>query len=354
MALYGYSAIDTSDGTVFSVSVDLSNPEEIVWPFEVAIVGRMGEKGLRIGPKMGAGWRGKVGGEATYRFYVPEDGKYHIWAYVLWFDKCTNAVFAKIDTLDRAIIGNDPIFKQWHWVRGFSVNLTKGAHALKLSNHSDHIALEKLLFMNSATAVPDDCDLVFSDIFYDGFDGCHIGNFTSWRAIGGKWSVKHPSKSTCFVENAVVGESNGLSLFTYEGSDWSDYSLSVAVKSAPSSDHEAMTGICFGLQGEDEYYQLKWRQTANEDVALMELSEKGPRGVRILTSSEVQLRMTEWNLIEVCIADRTIKAKIADEPVIEVPADHKISGGIGLLLQGDAAAYFDEIHVRTTSDGLNP
>ena len=30
----------------------------------------------------------------------------------MWFDECANAVFAKIDDLDKAILGNDPLYNQ--------------------------------------------------------------------------------------------------------------------------------------------------------------------------------------------------------------------------------------------------
>jgi len=347
---YVYSAVDIHTGQTFSVNVDLSRPLAIVWPFEISVVGDMGEKGLRIGPKIGRGWRGEAGGKATYRFYVPEDGKYHIWAYCLWFDKCTNAVFAKVDNLDKAIIGNDNIYKQWHWVRGFAVKLKKGPHALELSNHSDHISLQKILFINSATAVPDDCNLIFSDIFYDGFDGCHIGNFASWQPVSGEWLVQKPAKQACFFENALISKSQDNSFIMYKGDDWSNYSLNVAVKSFPSEDAEAATGICFGVEDPNQCHCLKWRPIEGTDKFKMEVSKKAYQETQVLTIFEVPWQPEKWNKVEISLNEGNITVKVNDKEPIETPVSYTIKGGIGLLLEGEITAYFDDIHVRTIID----
>jgi hypothetical protein len=351
--IYSYSAIDISRGQLFSVSLDLSKPLSIVWPFEISIVGDMGEKGLRIAPKIGAGWRGKVGGEAAYRFYVPENGRYHIWAYCLWFDKCTNAVFAKIDNLGKAIIGNDPIYKRWHWVRGFAVKLKKGAHTLTLSNHSDHISIQKVLLMNSGIAVPDDCDLAFSDIFYDGFDGCHIGNFASWQVVSGEWVVLKPEEQTRYFENALVGKSEKCSLIIYKGDDWSNYSLSVATRSMPSEDAQAASGICFGVKDPYHYHQLKWQSIEGTDKVKMEVGKKADQETHVLADFEVSWPIDKWHKVEVRSSKRQITVEVDDKEQIEMSVDYDIAAGIGLLLEGKCFAYFDDIHVRTITYGEN-
>lgn len=350
--LYGYSAIDIGGGLPFSVSVDLSRPISIVWPFEISIVGDMGEKGLRIAPKIGAGWRGKAGGEATYRFYVPEDGKYHIWAYCLWFDKCTNAVFAKVDGLEKAIIGNDPIYKQWHWVRGFAVKLKKGAHAVTLSNHSDHISVQEVLFLSSGTAVPDDCSLIFSDIFYDGFDGCHIGNFASWRVISGEWVVEKPDEQARYSENALIGESEKDSLIIYEGDDWSDYLLSVAVKPVLFEDAETAIGVCFGVEDPNHYHQLKWQPIEGTDKVDMEVSKKAYKETQVLANFEALWANDSWQQVEIRLDKGEIVVRVNEEQ-IRTTVNYDICGGIGLLLTGKSKAYFDDVHVRTITDSTD-
>ena len=96
VCLFLLSAIRFDNGSTENISIGLGTPLSITWPFEIAIVGDEGEKGLRIAPKIGRGWLGEAGGEATYSFYAPNDGTYYIWAYALWHDECSNAIFAQI------------------------------------------------------------------------------------------------------------------------------------------------------------------------------------------------------------------------------------------------------------------
>jgi hypothetical protein len=347
---YVYSAINVHTTQTFSVNVDLGKPLAIFWPMEVAIVGDMGEKGLRIGPKIGRGWRREAGGKATYRFYVPEDGRYFIWAFCLWFDKCTNAVFARIDNSKKAIIGNDNIYKQWHWVRGYAIKLKKGAHDLELSNHSDHISLQKILLINSATALPDDCGLIFSDIFYDGFDGCHIGNFTSWQPVSGEWHVQMPPKQTCFFENALIGKSQDRSFIMYGGDEWSDYSLNVAVKSFPSRDVNAAVGVCFGVEDANYYHCLRWQAIEGTDNFKIEVSRRTYEETQALAVYEMPWQIDKWNEIEIALNQDNISVKAGDLEPIKIPTTYSVKGGIGFLLEGDMTAYFDDVHVRTVID----
>jgi hypothetical protein len=347
---YAYSAVYVHSGQTFSVNIDLSRPLSVVWPMEVSIVGDMGEKGLRIAPKVGRGWLKEAGGKATYRFYAPEDGRYHIWANCLWFDKCTNAVFARIDDMDKAVVGNDNIYNQWHWVRGFSLKLERGAHDLELSNHSDHISLQNVLLTNSATMLPEEGGLIFSDIFYDGFDGCHIGNFASWKPVCGEWLVKIPDEKPCFFENALIGKSQERALIIYRGDEWANFSLNVAVKSLPSTDVWAETGICFGVEDPNRYHYLKWRPVDGGGKCEMQICRNEFRETHVIGAFEIAWNNEIWNKVEISLDPADIAVKINDEELVKTPIAYTVRGGIGLLLEGEATAYFDDIHVRDIID----
>jgi hypothetical protein len=347
---YGYSMVDLSAGQAISVSVDLTKPVSIMWPCEISVVGDMGESGLRIPPKAGSGWRGKAGGEAVYRFYVPQDDEYYLWVYCLWFDKCTNAMYARIDTLDKAIVGNDPIFQKWHWVRGFGTDLKKGPHTLKLSNHSDHVAVQKLVFVNSRTTLPDECSIVFSDLFYDGFDGCHIGNFASWKALEGEWEVERPKDSPCYAENALTGRSQKRAMIVYPSEQWTDYSYHVAAFCMPSSDPTARTGICFGVQDSNHFYYLKWTTPQDGSPATVELGRQSGQQSETLGDFVVPWDMAQWHNTEILSGGRTLKVYIDQQDRFSTTLSEPLTGDIGLLLEGACSARFDEIHVRTVTE----
>jgi hypothetical protein len=350
IGIYGYSAVDTNTGQPHSISIDTDKPLSIVWPFETAIVGDNGEKGLRIGPNIGRGWRDEAGGQASYRFYVPEDGKYKIWAYCLWFDECANAVFAKIDDLDKAIIGNDPVYKQWHWVRGFEVHLKKGTHTLILSNHSDHISLQKILFTNSVTITPEDCSLVFSDIFYDGFDGCDQGNFKNWQIVSGQWLVRNPDDQINPEQNILTGKSEENSFIIYNNNDWSDYSFNSEIKHITTENAEGTIGICFGVKDVDNYHQLKFCRTEKSDVAKMQICRLTNDETQILTNFEVPFEPDEWHQVEITPSHGGIIIKLDDVKPVETSIDQKVTGGIGFRLEGNIEVYFDNVHVRQIAE----
>ncbi len=350
IGIYGYSAIDIDTGRNYSVNIDTGKPLSVVWPFETAIVGDSGELGLRIGPKIGRGWRNEAGGEATYRFYIPTDGKYYIWAYCLWFDECANAVFAKIDETDKAIIGNDPIYKKWHWVRGFDIRLKKGTHTLTLSNHSDHIAIQKVFFTNSSYTKPEDCELVFSDIFYDGFDGCDQGNFENWDIVSGWWLVQNPTEQKRLEENILIGNSEDKALIIYKGDDWSNYSLNVAVQFVQTDNKSADLGICFGLKDDNRYHQLSLRPVEQFDTCRLQIIRKDSHETMTLADLDVPWKSDKWHQVEIALNEGQIAVKVDNIETATVQADYKITGGIGFRLGEKTTVYFDDIHIRQIID----
>jgi len=343
--IYAYSAIGIDTGPIYNLTIDTSKPESIEWPFEIAVVGDIGEKGLRIAPKIGRGWRGEAAGQAAYRFYIPKNDTYNIWAYCLWFDECANAVFAQIDDMDKAILGNDPIYNQWHWVRGFSVNLRRGTHTIVLSNHSDHIALRKVLFTNSDSLTPEDRTPVFSDIFYDGFDGCDRGNFDKWQVLTGHWTVESTTQSNSAAQNALLGQSEDTALIIHQGDTWSNYTLNAAVKTIPSQDSNAVVALCFAVNDPHNYHQLSWQRDEEAGTAKMRLCSKTSETTKLLAEFEVPWHENRWHHLEIAINEKAVTIKIDDGAPVAISVNHRIGGGIGLCLEGKIRACFDNIHV---------
>jgi hypothetical protein len=342
--VYSFFAVKKQAGPEFAVSIDLSKPLAIQWPCEILIVGDGGEKGLRIAPKVGRGWCNEAGGQAVYKFYVPQEGKYHIWAYALWFDVCTNAIFAQIDDLDKVIIGNDPIYKKWHWVRGFDVNLKKGTHSLVLSNHSDHIALQKIVFLNSA-AEPQQTGLVFSDIFYDDFDGCDQGNFADWTIINGKWHVRNTDSATSLLENSLIGDCQDKAFIIYEQDSWPNYCLDISFKLLPLQSEDHSVGICFGVSDPNNFWQLQLTPNQYDKTAKISVIKKKLSIPIVVYEWEHPFEINKWQKIHIALEDELIEVKLAENDAVRIEANQKIAGGIGFLLQGQVTAYFDDVHV---------
>jgi hypothetical protein len=350
--LCGFSLIKLQEDDPAGILVDLAKPSAAIWPFEVAIVGDNGERGLRIAPNTGRGWRGEAGGEASYHFFIPEEGRYCIWAYCLWFDECANAVFAQIDQMDKAIVGNDPLYNQWHWVRGFDVHLAQGTHSIMLSNHSDHVSLQKLLLTSASAPAPEDCPNVFADVFYDGFDGCDQGNFQRWRVISGKWEALNPTELACLAENALIGKSEAEALILYENMTWSDYVLNVSVRAALTSGQKSSAGICFGVQSPQEYHLLKWAPITGERLVNMEVVHRTGQQFASLARFESPWNSDEWHSVEIVLRENIIAVSMDSYGPVEVPVDNEINGGIGFCLEGESAACFDDVHVRRAVEDM--
>jgi len=344
--VYGYSSIDANRSKNLSINIDMGTPLEIVWPCEISIVGEGGEKGLRIGPKIGRGWRGEAGGKATYKFYIPEDGKYHIWAYCLWFDECTNATFAQIDGMDRAIVGNDPVYNKWHWVRGFDANLNKGTRTLVLSNHSDHISIQKVLLTNSTSVRPEDCGLVFSDIFYDGFDGCDQGNFGDWKIISGDWKVEHRSDKKNPLENVLVGTSQTDAFIIYDRSNWSDYAVRLMIKANSMAAPQINANIYFGMSDLKKYYKIVFKIAKDSEKAVISAYLKDNEGTNLIGNNIINWQHGQWQQIDIYRLKNSLIVKFNDKEYLDFPATLHLSGGIGLQIEGKAEMHFDDIHIQ--------
>jgi len=346
IGVFCYSAINWRKGEVYNVSVDMGTPVSVVWPFEIAVVGNKGEKGLRIGPMVGRGWKGEAGGEASYRFYIPQSGQYNIWAYALWYDSCTNAIFAKVGNMEKFIIGNDPIYNQWHWVRSINLQLKKGTHDLYLSNHSDNVALQKIFFTDSATLKPSEADIIFSDIFYDGFDGCSQGNFSQWRQIYGTWEVYNPFEAGNPAGNVLVGSSSTNALIMLDGSKQTDYSVNVSVQSIGLKNRNTSISICFGVEDSANCYLLKWVYTGDGENTRANLIRRKSGREEILSNFSMPWTEGNWHEIQIDLGSKQIGIHFDEERSISIPIGTKIKGGIALGLEGDITSYFDNVHVR--------
>ncbi len=347
LIIYAFSAIDITKGKVFSVKIDLSKPTFIKWPCEIAVVDNTGRKGLRIPPNIGRGWAGEAGGKATYKFYIPKTAKYLLWAYALWYDECTNAVFAKINNKEKTIIGNDPVYQKWHWVRGFEIKLTKGTHELSLSNHSDHIAIRKILLTNSPSAQPQGNQIIFSDIFYDGFDGCDKGNFNKWNIISGEWLVRNPGEKVQPDKNILIGKSKKNALIIYKNNNWKNYCLNLSVKTQPIKNHTANLAICFALNSPEKYHFLEIQPDKNTNLAKILLGRKKDKIINTLATYNLPWKPDTWHLLEIRLNPKNIQIKLDNNQTKTIPKNYQLAGGIGLELNGNLSACFDNIHLRT-------
>ncbi len=346
-----YAGISLGPKEINSIWIDADRPLSIKHPFTIEVVGNNAERGLYIAPFAGGGWRGEAGGEAAYAFHVSSPDTYQVWAYCLWHDACTNAVFAQFDDMEKAIVGNDPIFNEWHWVRAFDVKLSEGRHLLQLSNHSDNIAIQKVWLTNDPQATPDGHDVSSIELFYDGFNGCDNGNFASWRQVSGQWEVIQSDTKNDLGQKALVGESIANGLIFFQNDTWKGYSFDVSVGPLSSDDPSASVGICFGMKSQQDYFVLRLSEIGNDASAHVRIEKRDSDGERLLSEFIVPWRPDVWHEVQIDTSGEDICVQIDGIPHQPVAVSDPVVGGVGFVLSGEITAQFDNIHVRSITDG---
>ena len=94
-------------------------------------------------------------GHAIFEFEAKEDGKYYVHMRVWWTDACGNSIHVAVDD-KKPIRIQDSTYKHWHWVKAKRkvIKLTKGKHALKVSNREDGARFDQVLLINDKEYVP--------------------------------------------------------------------------------------------------------------------------------------------------------------------------------------------------------
>lgn len=324
-------------------------PREIAPAFQVCVLNEDGSSGLRIPRNTGHGWNGKGGGFAGYRFYVPSEGSYTLWAYCLWGDPCTNAVYVQMDDSSKIIFGNDPIYLQWHWVRGTEFRLSRGTHDLKLANHSDGISIQRLMLLSDPIEHPSGGRDAYYGIFYEGFDGCDGGNFGTWDLSRSRWQLIQPEGKITFAERwlqgtADTGKDNTPVIASVGEATWGSYILNASVQARKPGE----AGICFNWQGPKDYYAVQWSFSGNSDVrdAQVKLVHMKAGQLIILGTAPMSLAMNKWHELELSAYNGQLVVRADNHEVGKIAFSETMKGRIGVLVSNGCVAWFDDIHVR--------
>ena len=91
----------------------------------------------------------KSKGSAQVSVYVPNSGRYSLWARCLWEDTGSNSFFAGFDDLEWSILGNDDLFGEWHWVEGPTAELEEGWHDVVIATREAGAALGGMVLTSS-------------------------------------------------------------------------------------------------------------------------------------------------------------------------------------------------------------
>jgi len=89
-------------------------------------------------------------GFAVFKFNVPKDGKYYLWARANWHSGCANSVWVRFDGGTPHKLGDDGTYRRWHWVMFISrrhptFRLKKGEHTLMIVNREDGTRIDQII-----------------------------------------------------------------------------------------------------------------------------------------------------------------------------------------------------------------
>jgi len=338
-----FMGLRQSPAEKLSIWIDAARPISLTPSMEVVEIGPNGELGLVLPAEAGRGWNDEGVGEATYQFYAPLDGTYTIWAWSLWHDECTNAVYVQFDDLPKAILGNDPVYKTWHWVKGFGVPLTKGFHRLTLSNHSPNIAVMKIFLTNDALGAPPDADPALAyELFRDDFNGCDHGNFVMWRKASGSWKVRRP-------QDVLVGVSdvNEDALIVFDSEDWRRICLTISVFCDVSMDSDDYIGVRFSVADDANYQELRFSPIPGSQEAAVRHVRCKAGTVEPLAEGRIPWRQGDWHELRLDLGGPR-PSLLLDGGAEFIGGDGGVvRGGIGLSLHGKLTASFDNVLVES-------
>lgn len=351
-ALSIYVGLKQSPREKRSIWIDAARPISIEPPMGIVEIGANGELGLHLPTDAGRGWKGEGGGEATYQFFAPQDGSYTIWAWCLWHDACTNAVYAQFDDSAKAILGNDPVFGKWHWVKGFDVPLKAGFHRLRLSNHSANIAIQKVFLTNDPLQAPPDADPApASSLFSDDFNGCDKGNLPMWRKVSGKWDTSHPADRKNAADNILTGISNDEALIIFDNDNWRDIHLTVSVFCDLQGDGEAYMAVRFAVASDNDYQEFRLLPMPGGQEAIVRHVQCKSGAISTLAEGRIPWRQASWHELMLDACGERPSLLLDGGASFRGGKGGEVAGGVGLSLHSRMTASFDNVLVQSASGG---
>ena len=309
-AAYLRSAI-TAPISAHRILVPADQPVAVCPPMRVDVLDDQGGRGIRIPDNVGRGWCGEACGSAIYYFYVPATGRTRSGLRASGVECVRTPSMLKSTVCPRAILGNDPIFSRWHWVRGAAWPMVRGTHLLRLSNHSDGIAIRRLALLADPLDRPETDAPVFFDLFYDGFDGCGGGNIAAWTLSSG-WKLTELNGERDYSRRALAGRSSGSAtpIVAVVGEEsWHDYAVDMSIRMMVPG-HLA---VACGYRGPGDCVQVEWTRATHLRVVRYATDQAS-----ILGEWNVSLPQDRWTAFSLTARDGQLVVSLDGVPACRV------------------------------------
>jgi hypothetical protein len=322
--------------------IEACRPLSIRQPLEVADIGEHGEKGLccALG---GVVAMEDEGGDAVYRFHVPAAGRYRLWGYCRWLEAEGDGFVADIGGI-RSVIHKTASTGQWQWLPLAEAQLFAGVAEMTLTAEGGGFAIRRMFLCNNLDRNPMESSIEPIDIFFDDFDGCREGEFSSWSRVSGQWSVHRRKDDKRPASKMLVGKSSSEAIISVGSPDWRDYSLVLNCRAVRAS-RRASTAVRFYCDQEGNGLVLRWTPKGADRQVRMELLREEPTGVRTIDRFAAAWDTSRWSELSIEASEGTLRIGIDSRPVRTIKTGDLGSGGIGLWLSGDVEVMFDNVQI---------
>ncbi|MEW6356352.1 MAG: hypothetical protein AB1696_08510 [Planctomycetota bacterium] len=174
-----------------------------------------------------------------------------------------------------------------------------------------------------------------------------------WIKVGGEWQFhsvkeKHSGARSKYSSNAFsfggkTGKDHAPALVVTGHPFWDDYDASVSVKSQGSP-----AGLVFGYRGKADYFLLRWHLGDLRRIPRkVELVRVSPQGTKTLAEGYAVGATDQWYRLQAVTRGDRIQVFLDDAPMFDVACGEFVSGQIGLCVEGEAEAQFDDVLVRS-------
>jgi hypothetical protein len=216
------------------------------------------------------------------------------------------------------------------------------------------VALRELVLTTDRDHGPETLIPIRNDLYWEGFDGCGNGTFSLWEQVSGTWTVQSKDPMQDPTEKAVIGRSTDAALLTLKADEWENVDINVSVQTLKSANTGSYVGVCFGLEGPDQYFLLRWRDVPQMRMADMQVLKRSSRNEGVVANLQVPWPEATWHNVCISLRAGAVAVSVDGGKEAHVAIADSIAGGIGLYLSGNTSASFDNISIRSAAPNPEP
>ena len=124
---------------------------------------------------------------------------------------------------------------------------------------------------------------------------------------------------------------------------WAGYRFEASVRSFSKP-----IGVVFGYQAPNDFFLLHWDlKTLHETPTQLSLTRFTPSGHRVLSCCEAKGAVGQWYRFRVDLEGRRLCVYVDESPVVDLMLTTPVAGGVGLYVEGERGASFDDVSVKT-------